>query len=238
MPGFRVLLLLLVLSTASSAQTTRFSTGSGNWSNPNAWGGTVPSPADCVVINHYIFFDQDHIMDGPGGTGFLYVTSNGELCGPHHLKGQFVHYGPITVDSITIYAPSNSYAYLSTTNGMHIYTTGASWSNNGNGFCGGCPPSCGKNDVAEATVNSIRNTSRPNPVTDQLNIDLVLSRQGTVSLELYDAAGRLVMYRSFENPDVGPFTITLNTDALQDGVYAYRLRSGNDEGWGKLVKRY
>lgn len=73
----------------------------------------------------------------------------------------------------------------------------------------------------------------PNPFTDQLLLSLV-GPPGQVSFELFDAAGRLVLQRSWLSD--GPSFQNLYTGGLASGIYVYALRLNDEVQHGKLVK--
>jgi len=75
----------------------------------------------------------------------------------------------------------------------------------------------------------------PNPFTGSTTVSYRLGRAGPVTLDLYDARGRLV--RSYEDQagdrDVG--TIVVNGSDLASGLYFYRLNSDSGTVWKRCV---
>ncbi len=63
----------------------------------------------------------------------------------------------------------------------------------------------------------------PNPATDNTRISFEMKAAGTVSLEVYDVTGKLVINRSEGTLPTGTHTIDLNVNDLTAGVYQYSL---------------
>lgn len=70
-------------------------------------------------------------------------------------------------------------------------------------------------------------TTYPNPATGTSSIHYELSRQGEVSVTLYDTYGR-EMLPVFEGTQAaGEHTLALDVSSLPDGVYIYRFSISN-----------
>lgn len=72
-------------------------------------------------------------------------------------------------------------------------------------------------------VNSI--SLYPNPVSNQLNIDLGLAKAGNVTLHVVDIMGREVHKQQFGNKSVGQNKLTTNVSHLQTGVYIVAIET-------------
>ncbi len=73
----------------------------------------------------------------------------------------------------------------------------------------------------------------PNPANGTTTISYDLERAAQVSLEVRDAQGKLVMTLNEGNRAAGLHTVTFDTQALSEGVYAYTLRAGE----ARITKR-
>jgi len=75
------------------------------------------------------------------------------------------------------------------------------------------------------TANRMNLSLYPNPAAEQVNIALELAENESVSLEVYDLAGRLVETLLRENLSAGRHELTWQPN-LSDGVYLLRLKAG------------
>ncbi len=78
-------------------------------------------------------------------------------------------------------------------------------------------------------------TNYPNPVTDQVTLKWQVPTRMPISVNLYDATGRLVrnLYAANEMARAG--TITVDTRSLAAGIYLARLETANGSATRKLV---
>jgi gliding motility-associated-like protein len=140
------LILIWVLGCASSAfaaSVVDSSITNGSWSSPATWkNGRVPHDSDYVVVNTYVYLDQNVSLSYPGG-GEIYITPNGSLCGPYTLDCELLNYGSFSCN-VFIWE-GNSYNYSTeiivdySENGSAIST----FTNSPPGtICVGCPISC------------------------------------------------------------------------------------------------
>ncbi|MEO0068647.1 MAG: T9SS type A sorting domain-containing protein, partial [candidate division WOR-3 bacterium] len=86
----------------------------------------------------------------------------------------------------------------------------------------------------------IRVAVRPNPFTGRTVLSVALENPGLVDLQVYDNLGRLVrnVARSRSVITGSEFVWDGRDDAgaeVARGVYFYRVRSGSDEVWGKVI---
>ncbi len=71
--------------------------------------------------------------------------------------------------------------------------------------------------------NVILSQNYPNPATDVTRIAFELKAAGTVSLEVYDVTGKLIINRTEGTLPTGTHNIDLNVNDLPAGVYQYSL---------------
>lgn len=75
----------------------------------------------------------------------------------------------------------------------------------------------------------------PNPFNAQTTIRYRLPKAGVVSLELYDILGRLVM-RMYEGyREAGELLLTIKAEGIASGIYFFKLTSGGQHQWGKIL---
>jgi hypothetical protein len=87
-----------------------------------------------------------------------------------------------------------------------------------------------------ATTNGLNvRQNVPNPAKDNCTIVYSLGNESDVTVEVYDINGKLIMSQ-FEGKRVaGSNTIVLNTSALANGVYSYKVIAGNEKAVRKMV---
>lgn len=90
-----------------------------------------------------------------------------------------------------------------------------------------------ENITAEITANTVGRTY-PNPATAEVNFDLNLGSNNTVTVQVYDITGRLVISENKGFMTKGNQTISVNTAALVKGMYIYRVNIGTDISTGKF----
>ena len=76
----------------------------------------------------------------------------------------------------------------------------------------------------------------PNPVVDQTTITFDVLTEGTTSLSLYDAYGRLVRVETLTNLALGQHTQVWNVAGLASGTYFLELKNGAHKVTQSLVK--
>lgn len=75
-----------------------------------------------------------------------------------------------------------------------------------------------------------------NPVCDRLLLKSDRSIPAGADFDIYDLNGRLVLTRRLAQVYEGISDISIETSALKNGFYIYRLRSGNFHSQGKFIK--
>ncbi|MCD4730792.1 MAG: T9SS type A sorting domain-containing protein [Bacteroidales bacterium] len=92
-------------------------------------------------------------------------------------------------------------------------------------------------DITENSLNSSFSLSQnfPNPFSDQTTIGYKLNKNGFVSLKVFDVNGREVASLVNEEKPRGNYSVNFDASALRQGVYYYRLTSGNEQKTKKLI---
>jgi hypothetical protein len=82
---------------------------------------------------------------------------------------------------------------------------------------------------------SLQITNYPNPVTDQVTLKWQVPVRMPLSVNLYDATGRLMrtLYTANDKARVG--TLTMDTRSLSAGIYLVRLETANGSATRKVV---
>ncbi len=75
----------------------------------------------------------------------------------------------------------------------------------------------------------------PNPFNPRTTISFALASDSDVTLEVFDAAGRLVTTLLDGSKGVGRHTVDFDASRLSSGVYFYRLRAGDFDQQKKMV---
>ncbi|MCC6251036.1 MAG: T9SS type A sorting domain-containing protein [Bacteroidia bacterium] len=78
----------------------------------------------------------------------------------------------------------------------------------------------------------------PNPFTDDINIDIFLSQESVLEVELFDITGKLIVSVSAYRVFKGSNMIYIDTKELnlQAGIYILKLQTGNEKSVKKLIK--
>lgn len=86
----------------------------------------------------------------------------------------------------------------------------------------------GDNIVGVSEINNNDLSVYPNPFSDVINVQLDLTNNAEVAINVYDALGRVVSSVSAKEYAAGPHNVTVNTGSLENGVYVVRLESNNE----------
>ncbi|MEO0102684.1 MAG: T9SS type A sorting domain-containing protein [candidate division WOR-3 bacterium] len=76
---------------------------------------------------------------------------------------------------------------------------------------------------------------RPNPFSKNTIISYSLSKEGDVSIVIYNTCGEVVKYFSFSKRKPGIYSFTFSADKLKRGVYFLHFSSGGYKAVKKLV---
>jgi len=76
----------------------------------------------------------------------------------------------------------------------------------------------------------------PNPVKDRLNLDFFLEKPASVSVEVIDLSGNVVILEGFGWQEQGPARLQLRTSSLATGTYFLRIRAGEYTYHERFVK--
>ena len=94
--------------------------------------------------------------------------------------------------------------------------------------------------VQESTIDASEKLDNmmvyPNPTTSECNVIFDLSKNGDVSIGIYNLSGRRVMNEEFKNKVSGGQNIQLNVDELPRGTYIIQMTSGSQKLTKKLLK--
>lgn len=94
--------------------------------------------------------------------------------------------------------------------------------------------------INEATVEnkSISSGFFPNPFKESLQISFYVKEAGKVSIEIYNSTGQLLEVITDQHYNAGEHTIHWSPSRLIDeGLYLYRIRTGDAQMAGKLVHK-
>jgi len=76
----------------------------------------------------------------------------------------------------------------------------------------------------------------PNPVVDDLNLEMQLTEEGTVTITVYDAAGRLLQERALQGV-IGENDTRLNLSLFDAGMYFLEIDFGNEKLTRRIVRQ-
>jgi len=79
------------------------------------------------------------------------------------------------------------------------------------------------------------NQNYPNPFNPATTISFSLGKDGFVSLNVYDVAGRLVAEVLNKEMSAGDYSINFSAKGLSSGVYFYRLKTDGNEQVRKMI---
>ncbi|RDC63914.1 T9SS type A sorting domain-containing protein [Adhaeribacter pallidiroseus] len=90
----------------------------------------------------------------------------------------------------------------------------------------------------EKAVNSVKeHIAYPNPFADFTTISYTLAEEVPVKLALYSLQGQQLKVLVDEKQSAGVHAVPLNGSSLAKGVYIYRLQTGNQVNFSKIVKQ-
>ncbi len=81
----------------------------------------------------------------------------------------------------------------------------------------------------------VLNQNYPNPFNPSTTISFTLDRDGFVSLNVYDVAGRAVATVLNKSMTAGSYDVGFNASGLSSGVYFYKLRTAEQEMTKKMI---
>ena len=79
------------------------------------------------------------------------------------------------------------------------------------------------------------NQNYPNPFNPSTTISFALDRDGFVSLNVYDVAGRVVATILNKTMTAGSYDVGFNASGLSSGVYFYKLKTAEQEMTRKMI---
>jgi hypothetical protein len=93
-----------------------------------------------------------------------------------------------------------------------------------------------KNELAAPSLkfNSISRIY-PNPSSETIEIDFVLTTQSDILLRIYDPAGRIIKTIADGTREAGAYTETFNASGHRQGIYLCVLKAGNKISTEKIL---
>ncbi len=187
--------------------------------------GELRDGAEFEVLNttneYYI---DNSMLNGTNGTNFtrmIFPTPVQLTAGTDYLVAVQV-FGAVRIGlSGTSEAQTSFIYYISPTQGENwFYTTTTPMVRMG------FNSSVGINDN-DRTNGVGLGQNLPNPANDVTTIPYELSEAATVSFQMHDMNGKLVMERSEGKRAAGSYRLDLNTEALTEGMYTYTMTVGD-----------
>ena len=80
-------------------------------------------------------------------------------------------------------------------------------------------------------------TVYPNPVEDNMSLEVMLNSREQLNIEIYTVTGQLVERSILGNVTVGKNRLNIGVEGLKRGTYIVRSIQGNDVGTTKFIKR-
>ena len=77
--------------------------------------------------------------------------------------------------------------------------------------------------------------NNPNPFNGQTQIDVMLNKQGSLSLDVYSLTGQNMMEINNGTGHKGINRFTLNSTQLKPGVYFYTVKFNNESSTHKMI---
>jgi hypothetical protein len=84
-------------------------------------------------------------------------------------------------------------------------------------------------------TNDMLSQNMPNPASNNTLIKYELKESANVSLKVFDLTGKEVLTINEGSKMAGIYTVNLNTEALQNGIYFYTLQAGNESATRKMT---
>lgn len=89
--------------------------------------------------------------------------------------------------------------------------------------------------VNEKKSNTLIFKTFPNPATDEINIQLVLTQNETYTIEVINSLGQIVNARVLSNLNPGMHDENINVSTLESGVYSIKVKGKHSSGFQKLI---
>jgi len=91
-------------------------------------------------------------------------------------------------------------------------------------------------DVDEAELYPTLVSVRPNPASTQVTIDLIGFEGRQISVDLFDNAGRRLLYQSIDDNVLHQLQIEFDISEFPSGMYTVRIDDGNKIKYKKIIK--
>ena len=75
----------------------------------------------------------------------------------------------------------------------------------------------------------------PNPFTNRTLIDVMLSKPGSLSLDVYSLVGQEVMEINKGTVNPGTYRFNLNSTQFSPGIYFYTVKCNNEISTHKMI---
>jgi len=126
---------------------------------------------------------------------------------------------------------SDGHSYVGSVGSWAPWTLGEFW------MSAAAQGSVGIEEGFEPGINtpSLRITNYPNPVADQVTLKWQVPSSMPVSVNLYDATGRMVRNLLTANDKARVGTLTMDTRSMAAGIYLVRLETAKGSATRKLV---
>lgn len=156
--------------------------------------------------------DVQNITSGNGAGHVTHVSSS--TSGTGTASWSFLWTAPAAgVGDITMYAAGNAANGQNNTTGDVIYQDAVTFSEDGGG--GGVS--------IEENLSLLRFEAFPNPVQDQLNVNLDIASTSMAEMYLFDLQGRLIETLHYGNVSAGEQQMSFDLSNLEQGLYTLNL---------------
>ena len=158
----------------------------------------------------YHFTECVYPTASPTSTDSLYISFQGDaLAGTYVFDGGGSIPGQSTLDS--------SYFYMIKPSKYDIIYPGVGINEK-------------KNQAGMSVLQNI-----PNPFTDQTHVDVILTRPGNLSLEVFSLTGQKVTEINKGTVSSGNYRFALNSSQFSKGVYFYTVKCNNETSTHKMI---
>lgn len=91
-------------------------------------------------------------------------------------------------------------------------------------------------DGIENSINQLNFSIRPNPTTENIQIEMMVKNPGSYKLRILDFQGNMVLNKTIKLFSSGKNTIPLNLQRLKTGIYLLQINGNKLSGQSKLIK--
>lgn len=137
---------------------------------------------------------------------------------PNYVRSQVGEVSVADLSYVTVYADTWDCGFEILLDGMHftsIYT--------------------GDQELSES--DSFRISQYPNPFIDKIYFDCNLSEAEDITIRIYDLSGKQLSSSNYSNLNKGFHLLMVDGASLLPGIYVYRITSGEEFKYGRLIKQ-